>query len=195
MFSTLYTTILFQPLLNLLVGLYDLLGHDMGWAIIVMTVIIRLILYPSFKHQLESQKKLAELQPKLQTLKDKHKDDKEAQSRAMMEFYKENKVNPLSSCLPLVIQLVILIALFQVFRTGLNGATVSNLYSFVPNPGTISPTAFGSPRSANALLPSTSGSSPASSPCNPLPPPLLRSLNDPGPPEVLRQCQQTPFLF
>lgn len=135
MLGTLYHTIIFQPLLNLLVFFYNLLGQDFGLAIIAVTLVTRLILYPSYKHQLESQKRMTQLQPKLNEIKQKHKDDKEAQSRAMMDFYKENKLNPLSSCLPLIIQLVVILALYRVFILGLNGEVLSDLYSFVPNPG------------------------------------------------------------
>lgn len=135
MFGTLYQAVLFQPLLNLLVFLYNLLWQDFGLAIIAVTLITRLILYPSYKHQLESQKRLSALQPKLNELKEKHKGNKEAQSRAMMDFYKENKVNPFSSCLPLIVQLVVILALYQVFIKGLNGEAISDLYGFIPNPG------------------------------------------------------------
>ncbi|PIR96665.1 MAG: hypothetical protein COT91_05380 [Candidatus Doudnabacteria bacterium CG10_big_fil_rev_8_21_14_0_10_41_10] len=143
MLSNIYHTILVSPLLNLLVFFYNLLWSDIGLAIIAVTVLVRLILYPSFKHQLESQKKLSELQPQLQELRKKHKDDKEAQSKAMMDFYKNNKVNPFGSCLPMLIQLVILFALYRVFLTGLNGEILNQLYSFVPNPGEINPVSLG----------------------------------------------------
>jgi YidC/Oxa1 family membrane protein insertase len=69
----------------------------------------------------------------------KYKDDKEAQAKAMMELYSTHKVNPLSSCLPLLIQLPILIALYQVFIQSLNGKPLVGLYNFVPNPGHIDP--------------------------------------------------------
>lgn len=135
MLSTLYHTILFQPLLNLLVLLYNFLWQDFGLAIIAITVITRLVLYPFYKHQLESQKRLSVLQPKLNEIKEKHKDNKEAQSRAMMEFYKENKLNPFSSCLPLIVQILLILALYRVFILGLNGQVLEGLYSFVPSPG------------------------------------------------------------
>ncbi|HLC44937.1 MAG: hypothetical protein A2722_04275 [Candidatus Doudnabacteria bacterium RIFCSPHIGHO2_01_FULL_50_11] len=143
MFSTIYNTAIFQPLLNLLILLYNWLGSDVGLAIIAMTIIIRLILYPSYKHQLQSQKKLADMQPKLQDIKEKFKNDKEAQSKALMDFYKENKVNPFGSCLPLIIQLVILIGLFQVLQLGLHGNAIEQLYSFISNPGKISTRSLG----------------------------------------------------
>ena len=143
MLATIYNTILVDPLLNLLVFFYNLLGSDIGLAIIAVTVLVRLILYPSFKKQLESQKKLSALQPQLQEIKEKHKDDKEAQSRAMMDFYKQNKVNPFGSCLPMLVQLVILFALYRVFLEGLNGEALTTLYSFVSNPGDINPISLG----------------------------------------------------
>jgi len=143
MFSQIYHTVLSEPLLNLLVFFYNLLFSDIALAIIAVTVLIRLILYPSFKHQLESQKKLSEIQPKLQELRDKHKDNPEAQSRAMMEFYKENKVNPFSSCLPMIVQLVILLALYRVFLTGLGGQGLPGLYSFIQDPSPIDTVTLG----------------------------------------------------
>jgi YidC/Oxa1 family membrane protein insertase len=85
-----------------------------------------------------------ELQPKLNAVREKHKDNKEAQAKAMMELYKENKINPLGSCLPLLIQLPILIGLYQAFRVALNpainiSARLQGLYSFVHSPANISP--------------------------------------------------------
>lgn len=143
MLGNIYNTILTQPLLNLLIVFYHVLWSDIGLAIIALTILIRLVLYPSFKHQLESQKKLSQLQPKMKEIKDKHKDNPEQQSKALMEFYKKEKVNPLGSCLPILVQLIILIALYRVFIVGLNGETLSNLYSFVPNPGHIEPVTLG----------------------------------------------------
>lgn len=143
MLSSLYNAVLFQPLLNLLVGLYNVLWHDFGLAILFITLIVRLILYPSFKHQLEAQKKMSSVQPKLTELREKHKHDRDAKTRAEMEFYKENKINPFSSCLPMVIQILVLIALYQVFNTGLHSEVGKYLYSFIPDPGKINPMSFG----------------------------------------------------
>lgn len=130
--------VLSRPLLNVLIWFYDVIpGHDMGLAIIALTLLIRLLLLPSFQKSLRSQKELQQLQPRLNEIKEKYKDDKEAQAKATMEFYKENKVNPFSSCLPLLIQLPILFALYRVFFTGLNGHLGGELYSFVADPGLI----------------------------------------------------------
>ena len=136
--------LLTKPLLNILIWFYNVIpGQDMGLAIIALTLLIRLILFPSFQKSLRSQRELQKLQPKLNEIKEKYKDDKEAQTKATLEFYKENKVNPFSSCLPLLVQLPILIALYQVFLTGLNGKVASELYSFVSDPGTINTSFLG----------------------------------------------------
>lgn len=134
----LFNTILFQPLFNLLVFIYTLIP-DLGVDIILLTVFIKLILYPLYTLQLTSQKKLQDLQPIIDELKLKYKDNKEAQARELMKLYKNNKVNPFSSCLPLLIQLPILIAIYSVFRSGLQDQNFELLYSFVRNPEHINP--------------------------------------------------------
>ncbi len=141
----LFNTLLAEPLYNFLVALYAIVpGQDIGVAIIILTVVIKLILWPLQGRSLKSQRALQELQPKIEELKVKYKDDKEGQAKAMMELYKEEKVNPLSSCLPLLVQLPIILALYRVFLRGLNGETgVYDLYSFVPDPGLINPFLFG----------------------------------------------------
>ncbi len=137
--SFIYTDIIYRPLLNLLVYAYNVLpGHDVGIAIILLTIIIRLLLAPFMHKSLKSQKKMTALQPKLNELREKHKDDKEGQAKAMMELYKEHKINPLSSCLPLLLQLPILIALYQVFSKALRG-NLDGLYSFVARPEMLNP--------------------------------------------------------
>lgn len=139
MLLTIYNDIIYRPLLNLLVFFYNILpGHDIGVVIILVTIVIRLILAPSFHKSLKSQKAMNDLQPKLNEMREKHKDNKEAQAKAMMELYKEHKINPLSSCLPLLLQLPILIGLYQVFRTALGGHDIVGLYNFIKAPAFIS---------------------------------------------------------
>jgi YidC/Oxa1 family membrane protein insertase len=137
--SNFFYTALTQPLLNALIWLHNLLpGNDIGWAIIVLTVLVRFLLYPSFQKQIRSQRQMQKIQPQMEEIRKKHKDDKDAQARATMEFYKENKINPLSACLPALIQLPILFALYRVFLTSLGGdEVVSQLYAFVADPGVI----------------------------------------------------------
>ncbi len=138
-----YQTFFYQPILNLVIFLYNIVpGHDLGVAIILLTVIIKLVLYPLSKQSLKSQKSLQELQPKIEEIKAKFKDEKEKMSRAMMDLYKTNKVNPFSSCLPLLIQLPFLIAVFRVFQNGFDGGQLDLLYSFVERPETINYISF-----------------------------------------------------
>jgi YidC/Oxa1 family membrane protein insertase len=139
MFTHLYNDIIYRPILNLLIYLYNILpGHDIGAVIILVTIVIRLILAPFMHKSLKSQKAMNALQPKLTEVREKFKNDKEAQAKATMELYKDNKINPFSSCLPLLIQLPILIALYQVLRHALLG-NLSGLYHFVANPGMVDP--------------------------------------------------------
>jgi len=142
--TELYQIIFYQPILNLLVFFYNIVpGHDIGVAILLLTVLIRLVLYPLNSQSIRSQKALQSLQPKIDELKKKYKDNKQEQGRAMMELYKAEKVNPFSSCLPLLIQLPFLIAVFQVFRDGLGNGSLDLVYSFISRPETISPISLG----------------------------------------------------
>ena len=116
----LFYTILYQPLLNILVFFYNVIpGHDIGVAIILLTALIRLILWPLMGQSIKGQKAMQSLQPKIQALKEQYKDDKQKLAQATMELYKAEKINPLSSCLPLLIQMPILIALYRVLSAGL----------------------------------------------------------------------------
>lgn len=139
----LYQTLLFQPILNLSIGLYDFLFHDFGLAIVALVLIVRGALWPLTHRSLTNQKAMMDLQPKIKAVQAKYKDNKEEQAKAMMALYAENKVSPLSSCLPLLIQLPLFIALYRVLSSGLKSQNLNLLYGFVPNPGTISTVAFG----------------------------------------------------
>jgi YidC/Oxa1 family membrane protein insertase len=139
----LYHEAIYRPILNLLVYLYNVVpGHDIGVVIILVTLLIRVVLAPFMHKSLKGQKAMTAMQPKLNELRQKYKDDKEGQAKAMMELYKEHKINPLSSCLPVLIQLPILIALYQVFAKALHG-NLDGLYGFVANPGVLNPKFLG----------------------------------------------------
>jgi YidC/Oxa1 family membrane protein insertase len=130
--------VLYQPLFNLLVILYNYIpGHDFGIAIIFLTLIIRLILFPLSIKAVNSQRGLQKLQPKMQEVQKKYKDDKEKQAKEILALYKKEKINPFSGLLLALIQLPILIALYRVFWGGLNPKELAGLYSFVANPGHI----------------------------------------------------------
>jgi len=143
-FTSAFHTLLYQPLFNALIFLYQFLpGKDFGVAVIVLTIIIRIILYPLMLKSIKSQKALAELQPQIQEIQQKYKNDKEKQGKEMMALYQKEKINPLGGCLPLLLQLPILFALYRVFWKGLEPESMSSLYSFIPSPEAINPTFLG----------------------------------------------------
>jgi len=137
--TLLYNEILYRPLFNALIFLYNVIpGHDFGAAIIALTLAIRLALYPLNQKAIKSQKALQELQPKIKEIQQKYKNEKEKQGTALMGLYKTHKINPASGCLPFFIQFPILIALFSVFKSGLDPGKLDGLYSFVAHPGVVS---------------------------------------------------------
>jgi YidC/Oxa1 family membrane protein insertase len=133
-----FNIILYKPLFNALILLYNFIpGHDFGIAIIFLTIIIKTLLAPLSLKAVKSQKDLQEIQPKIKELQTKYKNDKERQAKELLEIYKSKKINPFGGILLLFIQLPILIALYSVFRNGLNSGELVNLYGFVSNPGSI----------------------------------------------------------
>ncbi|MEK7680668.1 MAG: YidC/Oxa1 family membrane protein insertase [Patescibacteria group bacterium] len=142
---SIFNTLLYQPIFNIFVFLYNTIpGHDVGVVILVVTILIRLALYPLTSSSIKAQRSLQELQPKMNAIKQQYADDKQKQTQAIMELYKTSKVNPLASCLPMLIQLPILIALYMVLRDGLASNNLANaLYPFISNPGKINDMSFG----------------------------------------------------
>ncbi|MDP2586249.1 MAG: YidC/Oxa1 family membrane protein insertase [Candidatus Komeilibacteria bacterium] len=144
MISTIYHTVLYQPLYNILVFFYNIVpGHDIGLAIIMLTVVVKLILWPFFSQSIKAQRSMQAIQPKIDELKEKYKDDKQKLGPALMELYKKEKVSPFASCLPLLLQLPFLIAVYKVFSVGLSNGSLDAVYPFIYNPGTINPISLG----------------------------------------------------
>lgn len=142
--SNIFQTFFYQPILNLVIFLYNAVpGHDLGVTIIILTIIIKLVLWPLSKSSVKSQKALQEIQPQIDEIKKKYANNKEELGRATLEIYKRNKINPFSSCLPLLIQLPFLIAVFQVFRDDFSNSVLSLVYSFINRPESINHIAFG----------------------------------------------------
>jgi YidC/Oxa1 family membrane protein insertase len=119
----------YQPLVNALIFFYNLLGENLGWAIVGLTALIRLLLTPLTLPSLKTAQKLKELQPELDKVKAKYGANKQEFAKKQLEFYQQNGVNPAAGCLPQIIQIVILIALFQAFSQVLtaNGNVAENL--------------------------------------------------------------------
>lgn len=129
-FSWFYGTIIHQPIYNALVFFTSISpGYALGFGIIFLTILIRtLLLIPNHK-VLKSQKKLQAVQPKISALKEKHGDDQQKIAQETFAIYKEHKVSPFGSCLPILIQLPILIGLFNVIQNGMDPGSSYLLYA------------------------------------------------------------------
>lgn len=117
-----FNTIFLSPIINLLVLIYRFLDSlhlpgALGWAIVILTVLIRFLIWPFIASQLRSTSKIAALKPHLEALSKKHKGDKQALASAQMALYKEHGVNPAGGCLPSLIQLPAVIALYQTIQS------------------------------------------------------------------------------
>src|ERR1039458_7531269 len=113
----------FSPLISvfesIMVFIHETVGGSWGLAIIGLTVLIRAVLVPLTFRQLKSMQEMQRLAPQINALKEKYKEDKQRQQQELMKFYQENKINPLASCLPLLMQLPVFISLFYMLRTDL----------------------------------------------------------------------------
>jgi len=153
-----FTELIYRPLFNLLVFVYDYIGQDLGVAIIILTILVRLALYKVNGKAIKGQRELQEIQPEIKEIQKKYKDNKEKQAQELMAVYQKRKISPFSGCLPLLIQFPIIIALYQVFMNGFRDESLGLLYAFVPNPGHLNAVSFGgiinlaNPNAALAIL-------------------------------------------
>ncbi|MCK9393281.1 MAG: YidC/Oxa1 family membrane protein insertase [Candidatus Paceibacterota bacterium] len=137
-----FNAVLYQPMLNILVLLY-LFIKDFGVAVILLTVLVKVVTHPMNRKAIESQKKMAEIQPKIKELQEKYKDDQQRMAIEVMSLYKLHKFNPFAGIGMLFIQLPIIWALFQVFLVGFDLEKIKfSLYSFVSLQSSINPTFF-----------------------------------------------------
>ena len=136
MFSALFNTFIYNPLYNGLVFLIGLSpAIDVGVAVVILTIIVKLILFPLSRTAVRTQIAQRALAPKLEELKKKHKDNPQAQAQATMELYKQHGINPFSSFFLILIQLPVIFALYFVFlRGGLPDINMDILYSFITAP-------------------------------------------------------------
>jgi len=133
MLGDIWNLLLYKPLLNVLALLVSIVpGGDVGLAIIILTLLVKIALYPLSQRSIESQAKMNLLAPELKKIKESGK-SKEEQARLTFELYKANKANPFSGCLLVLIQIPIIFALYYVFYKGIN-FDGGLLYSFVPPP-------------------------------------------------------------
>ena len=124
-----YHNYIYQPILNTLLWLYQVTGQNLGFAIILLTLLVRFVLIPFTLPQLKSAKKMASLKPENDALKKKHGHDAKVFQQKQMELYKTHNVNPAAGCLPFIAQFVVLIALYQVFMSTLGGNGMGEIQS------------------------------------------------------------------
>lgn len=150
-----FTTIFVQPLFNILFIFYGLLpGADFGVAVILLTILVRLLLWPLVTKQLHSQKTMQKLAPEVQRVRKEAAGDRQKETQMLMELYKERGTSPFAPIVPLLVQLPIFFALYIVFRDSVDPDKITALaYDFVEkipavqeaivNHDSFSPTLFG----------------------------------------------------
>ncbi len=141
MITAAWNTVFYEPLYNGLIFLTGIVpGGDVGIAVILLTLIVKTILFPVSHKSIKTQVKMREIEPELKKIREKHK-DKSEQAKATMELYKTHGVSPFSGCLSIIIQIPVILALYYVFFKGLgfDGA----LYPFVAAPEAINPNFLG----------------------------------------------------
>ncbi len=151
--AQLFNLFLYKPLLNALVVLYTTIGFgDLGISIILLTVLVRVLLYPLFHKMTRHQTVMNRLQPEIKRLQELHKSNKEKQTRAMLDLYKEHNINPFSSFFLVLLQLPILIALYQILLNISKPDFLSGVYSFITPPQGINATLLGFNLSERSIL-------------------------------------------
>ena len=133
-----FKTIIYIPLYNFLIFLLNVSWIDAGLAAVILTILVKMILYPFTKKSTVAQIKMKEKEGELSSIKEKYK-DKQEQAVKTMEFYKTNNINPFSSILTVVVQIPVIFSLYYIFfKAGLPNVDTSILYSFVKVPESVS---------------------------------------------------------
>ncbi|OHA94360.1 MAG: hypothetical protein A3D37_00770 [Candidatus Zambryskibacteria bacterium RIFCSPHIGHO2_02_FULL_38_22] len=133
-----FKILIYIPLYNLLILILNVSFIDAGIATIILTVLVKVILYPLAKKSTVTQTRMKEKEEEISLLKERYK-DKQEQAVKLMELYKTNKINPFSSILILIIQIPIILSLYYIFlESGLPNIDTGILYSFIKAPGAVS---------------------------------------------------------
>jgi YidC/Oxa1 family membrane protein insertase len=156
----LWNTFLYEPFYNILAIITNIVPFgDVGLAVIALTILVKVILYPATKKSIEGQMKMKMMEPELTSIKAKYT-DKQEQAKKTMELYKKNNTNPFSGCLTVIVQIPIILALYTVFLKGFSGGETA-LYSFVTLPAVINTSFLGliNVESPNTILAILAGAS------------------------------------
>lgn len=120
-----YQTLIYQPILNTLLWFYNITGGNLGLAIILLTLLVRFVLIPFTLPSIRSAQKMTKIKPKLDELKRKHSKDPRRLQQEQVKLYKEHGINPVSGCLPYIVQFIFLIALYRVFIDSLGNGSIN----------------------------------------------------------------------
>lgn len=144
MLKAFFHTVVYEPLYNGLIFLIDIVPqHNAGLAVIILTILVRVILFPSSRKAIRSQMKMKEIQGEVDAISKKYKDDKQERAKQTMALYKEKKINPLAPIVPLLFQLPIIFSLYLIFaQSGLPKVNSDFLYSFVQLPNMVNTNFF-----------------------------------------------------
>lgn len=127
--------LLTQPLFNVLILLYEHVTYgDLGLAVIALTLLIRLVLYPVFYRGIKSQMLMQKMQPEIQRIQKELKNDKPKQTEALLKLYKEHKTNPFAGLFYTFVQLPLLWAVYKIFMVGVTPESLKDVYSFISTP-------------------------------------------------------------
>ncbi len=139
MFSSLFHALIYDPIYNGLVFFVDIVpGHDIGIAVIIVTIIVRIILFPLSRRAIKTQMAMKKLAPEIEKLKEKFKKEPQEQGRAIFALYRERGVHPFSGFALILIQIPVLLGLYWVFaRGGFPTIDTETLYAFIPPPADI----------------------------------------------------------
>lgn len=139
MIRTLFHTVVYDPIYNALVYFVDVVPtHDMGIAVVIVTIVVRFILFPLSRKAIKAQMDMKRVAPEIEELKKKYKDKPEEQGRAIFALYRERGVSPFAGLLLLLVQLPVLLGLYFVFANGgLPAINTAILYPFVPAPDNV----------------------------------------------------------
>jgi YidC/Oxa1 family membrane protein insertase len=131
-------------MLNGLVFFYNYSGEDLGIAILILTLIVRALMFPLYKKSIKSQREMSIVQPIIKELQQKYANDRQKLTEELVKVYEKHKVNPFSSLLVLLVQLPIIIALYRVILNGFHPDQFGSLlYPFVETPSTINDLSLG----------------------------------------------------
>lgn len=144
MISSIFISLIVKPFYNALIFLVDFITSDLGFAVIILTIVFRFIIFPLSKSQIKTQIKMKDVQVPLKKIKQENKDNPQLMAQKMMDLYKENDIKPFSGILLLFIQLPLLFGFYYMFlKAGLPAINTELLYSFIPSPTMIDTSFFG----------------------------------------------------